>query len=180
VNPDVRRLLLEELVGLRDFEVQIMFMEKYQKQLEKFVDHMSAAFSRWGELDGLVSKDEQSVIVAAYSYGALHHHLLAMKLLICGYFAASGNAQRYVLECMATCLLASSDSRLRQRILEGKYSESKSITALLRKSKMLGLDQDAVKLMEKEIRRCDRLSHPSLLALSSTSLGLCSNPKIVI
>jgi len=57
VNPDVRRLLLEELVGLRDFEVQIMFMEKYQKQLEKFVDHMSAAFSRWGELDGLVSKD---------------------------------------------------------------------------------------------------------------------------
>ena len=57
MNPDVRRLLLEELVGLRDFEVQIMFMEKYQKQLEKFVDHMSAAFSRWGELDGLVSKD---------------------------------------------------------------------------------------------------------------------------
>lgn len=180
MKPEVRQLLREELVGIRDSNVQLMFMEMYEEMLEEFVDHMDAAFTRWSELDEAITRDEQSVIVTAYSYAALHHHLLAMKLFICGYFVASGNAQRYVLECMATCLLASSDPSIRQKILEEKYSETKSITILSKRCQSLGLNQDVIRQIEKEIKHYSRLSHPSLLALSSTILASDSKPKIVI
>jgi len=180
VRPEVRQLLREELVGIRDSNVQLMFMEMYEEMLEEFVDHMDAAFTKWSELDQAITRDEQSVIVTAYSYAALHHHLLAMKLFICGYFVASGNAQRYVLECMATCLLASSDPRIRQRILEDKYSETKSITTLSKRCQSLGLNQDVIRKIEKEIKHYNKLSHPSLLALTSTILASDLSPKIVI
>jgi hypothetical protein len=157
-----------------------MFMEMYEEMLEEFVDHMDAAFTRWSELDQAITRDEQSVIVTAYSYAALHQHLLAMKLFICGYSVASGNAQRYVLECMATCLLASSDPHIRQKILEDKYSETKSITTLSKRCQSLGLNQDVIRQIEKEIKHYNKLSHPSLLALTSTILASDSKPKIAI
>ena len=180
MNPDLRQLLREELVGIRDSNVQLVFMEMYEEMLEEFVDHMDVAFTRWSELDQAITRDESSAIVTAYSYAALHHHLLAMKLFICGYFVASGNSQRYVLECMATCLLASSDPHIRQRILEDKYSETKSITTLSKRCQSLGLNQDVVRQIEKEIKHYNKLSHPSLLALTSTILASGSKPKIVI
>jgi hypothetical protein len=180
VNPDIRQLLTEEIVGIRDSSVQLVFMEKYEEMLEEFADHMAAAFTKWSELDQLITKDEQSVIVTAYSYGALNHHLLAMKLLIGGYFVASCNAQRFVLECMATCLLAASDSNVRKKILEGKYSETKSITTLVKRCQSLGLNQDVVKQIEKEIKHYSKLSHPSLLALTSTIFAYNLNPKVTI
>lgn len=176
----MRQLLAEEIVGIRDSSVQLVFMEKHEEMLEEFADHMASAFTNWSKLDKSITKDEQSVIVTAYSYGALNHHLLAMKLLIGGYFVASCNAQRFVLECMATCLLAASDSKVRQRILEEKYSETKSIAILVRKCQSLGLNQIVVKQIEKEIKRYSKLSHPSLLALTSTILASNSNPKITI
>jgi hypothetical protein len=114
-------------------------MEKYEERLEEFTDHMAAAFTKWSGLDQFITKGEQSVIVTAYSYGALHHHLLAMKLLIGRYFVASYNAQRFVLECVASCLLAASDSNVRKKILEGKYSETKSIATLAKRCRSLGL-----------------------------------------
>jgi hypothetical protein len=180
VKPDIRQLLAEEIVGIRDSSVQLAFMEKYEEMLEEFADHMAAAFTKWSKLDQLITKGEQSMIVTAYSYGALHHHLLAMKLLIGGYFVASCNSQRFMLECMATCLLAASDSNVRQKILEEKYSETKSIITLAKRCKSLGLDQYAVKQIEREIKRYSKLSHPSLLALTSTILASNLNPKITI
>ena len=180
MNPDIRQLLAEEIVGVRDSSVQLVFMEKYEEMLEEFADHLAVALTRWSELDKAITKDEQSVIVTAYSYGALHHHLLAMKLFIGGYFVASGNAQRFVLECMATCLLAASDSQVRQRILEGKYSETRSITTLVRRCQSLGLNQDVVKKIEKEIKHYSKLSHPSFLALAATIIASNSKPKITI
>jgi hypothetical protein len=180
VNPDIRQLLTEEIVGIRDSRVQLVFIEKYEESLEEFADHMATAFTKWSELDKSITKGEQSVIVTAYSYGALHHHLLAMKLLIGGYFVASCNAQRFALECMATCVLAASDSTIRQRILEGKYSETKSIATLVRRRQSLALNQDVVKQIEKEIRHYSKLSHPSLLALTSTILASNLDPKITI
>jgi hypothetical protein len=157
-----------------------MFMEIYEEMLEEFVGHMEAAFNRWSELDQAITKNEQSAIVTAYSYAALHHHLLAMKLFICGYFVAAGNAQRYVLECMATCLLASSDPHIRQKILEDKYSGTRSITTLSKKCQSLGLNPDVIRQIEKEIKHYNKLSHPSLLAVSSTILASDSKPKIVL
>ncbi len=58
---------------------------------------------------------------------ALHHHLLSLKLLISGYFVASGNEERYVLECIATSFLAVSDPNLRARIPEDKFTTSNSV-----------------------------------------------------
>jgi hypothetical protein len=180
VKSDIRQLLTEEIVGIRDSSVQLVFMKEYEEMLEEFADHMATALTKWSELDRLITKGDQSMIVTAYSYGALHHHLLAMKLLISGYFVASCNAQRFMLECMATCLLAASDSNVRQKILEEKYSETKSIITLAKRCKSLGLDQYAVRQIEREKKRYSKLSHPSLLALTSTILASNLNPKITI
>ncbi len=142
---------------------------------------MLLAGGKWKELDQVVTKDQHTMIVTAYAYGAIHYQLLSMKLLIGGYFAASGNAERYVLECIATSILAASDPSLRIRILDGRYTASNSVKHLARKSDHLGLDRKAIERIDIGIRHYDQLSHPSLLALVTTSVTLgSSSPRTLL
>jgi hypothetical protein len=161
--------------------VQLQFVSAYEIELEDFLREMTLAFGRWRELDKVVTKDRNTMIVTAYAYGALHHHLLSMKLLIGGYFVASGNAERYVLECIATSILAASDPSLRVKILEGQYTSNNSVKHLARKADRLKLDRKAIERIRNGIRHYDQLSHPSLLALGSTSVTLgSSSPEILL
>lgn len=174
MDEELKRQIQEELIGKADNQVQLQFISAYESDLEQFLHEMTLAFDTWKELDKAVTKDRYTMIVTAYAYGALHHHLLSMKLLISGYFVASGNAERYVLECIATAILAASDPSLRTRILEGKYTASNSVKHLVKKADRLGLDKKAIERIGKGIRHYDQFSHPSLLALGTTSVTLGS------
>jgi len=181
MNEELRRQIQEELIGKEDAQVQLQFMSAYASELEEFLQEMTIAFSKWKELDQVVTEDRYTMIVTAYAYGAIHHHLLSMKLLIGGYFVASGNAERYILECIATSILAASDPSLRKRILDGRYTASNSVKHLVRKADRLGLDRKAIERIGKGIRHYDQLSHPSLLALGTTSVTLgSSSPKTLL
>jgi hypothetical protein len=139
------------------------------------------AGGKWKELDQVVTKDQYTMIVTAYAYGAIHHQLLSMKLLIGGYFVASRNAERYVLEYIATSILADSDPSLRIRMLDGRYTASNSVKHLVRKADRLGLDRKAIERIGIGIRHYDQLSHPSLLALGTTSVTLgSSSPRALL
>lgn len=175
MDEELRRHIQDELIGKYDAHVQLQFMSAYEIEIEDFLREMTLAFRRWKELDQVVTKDRNSMIVTAYAYGAMHQHLLSMKLLIGGYFGASGNAERYVLECIATSILAASDPRLRVMILEGKYTTTNSVKHLLKKAAQLRLDREAIERIRKGIKHYDQLSHPSLLALGSTSVTLDSS-----
>lgn len=181
MDTKLRRQIQEELEGKEDPHVQIQFMTTYRTELEEFLREMTMAFEKWKELDHEVTKDRFTMIVTAYAYGALHHQLLSMKLLISGYFVASGNAQRYVLECIATSILSASDKSLRTKILEGKYTTNNSVKHLLKSADRLRLDKTAVERIRKGILHYDLCSHPSLFALGMTSAELdSSTPKILL
>lgn len=174
MDEELKRQIQEELIGKADAKVQLQFISAFESEIEQFLQEMTLAFGAWKKLDQSVTKDRYTMVVTAYAYGALHHHLLSMKLLICGYFVASGNAERYVLECIATAILAASDPSLRKRILEGKYTTSNSAKHLIRNADRLGLDKEAIERIGKGIRHYDQFSHPSLLALGTTSVTLGS------
>ena len=178
-DEELRSKIKDEIIGSFDANVQLQFIEVYSNELEDFLREMTLAFTKWRELDRVVTKDRNTMIVSAYAYGALQHHLISMKLLVSGYFVPSGNAQRYVLECIATAILAASDPRLRAMILEGKYSSTNSVKHLLRKSDHLKLDREAIERIRKGIKHYDQLSHPSLLALGSASVALDSSKLIL-
>ena len=179
LDEKLKSKLKDEIIGSYDANVQIQFLEAYANELEDFLREMTLAFSKWKELDRVVTKDQNTMIVSAYTYGSLQHHLISMKLLVSGYFVPSGNAQRYVLEYIATAILAASEPRLRTMILEGKYTSTNSVRHLLKKSDHLNLDREAVERIRKGIKYYDQLSHPSLLALGSASVALDSNQLIL-
>ena len=107
----LRRQIQDELIGRYDAEVQLRFLSTYETELEDFLREMVLAFSKFRELDAFITGDQYTKIVTAYAYGSLQHHLLSTKLLIHGYLIPSGNAERYVLECIATAILAAKIGR---------------------------------------------------------------------
>jgi hypothetical protein len=175
MDEELRRQIQDELTGKTDAQVQLQFMSSYECEIEDFLREMTLAFRRWKELDQVVTRDRNTMVVTAYAYGALHQHLLSMKLLVGGYFSASGNAERYVLECIATSILAASDPKLRELILEGKYTTTNSARRLLKRTTQLNLDRKAVERIVEGIKHYDQLSHPSMLALGTTSVTLDSS-----
>jgi len=88
VSPDMIRHLL---LGMEDVEIRNRFVQTYGDRLELFVGHMANAFLAWERLDARITKDEPSAHITALVYGALHTHVVAMKLLLEGLFVPSGN-----------------------------------------------------------------------------------------
>jgi hypothetical protein len=174
MDEELKRQIQDELIGRYDAEVQLRFLLTYETELEDFRREMAFAFCKWRELDQFITKDRYTMIVTAYAYGSLQHHLLSMKLLIGGYFVPSGNAERYVLECIATAILAASDPELRIKILEGRYTSTNSVKHLLKKADHLKLDREAIERIRTGVKHYDQQSHPSLLALGSTLVTLDS------
>ena len=127
-----------------DAEIRDLFVERYSKQLELFLDHMATAFSDWHRLDSEISKDLPGAHVSALLYGAFHTHVVAMKLLISGLFVPAGNSQRYVLESLATALLVSKPSLgFLKRYMENQYSTTKAVRDVRRHAKALNLEHTA-------------------------------------
>lgn len=140
-------------MGMEDSEIRHQFVQRYSHQLENFVTHMVTAFSLWEELDSHLSKDIPGAHLSALMYGALHTHLVAMKLLISGLLVPAGNSQRYVLESIATALLASSpELDILVRYIDNKYSTSKAIRDVQRNAKILRLESNALKTLSAHSR----------------------------
>ena len=61
MNEELRRQIQEELTGKEDAQVQLQFMSAYASELEEFLQEMTIAFSKWKELDQVVTEDRGRV-----------------------------------------------------------------------------------------------------------------------
>lgn len=142
---------------------------------------METSFSLWQELDSVISKDTRGAHLSALVYGALHTHLIAMKLFITGLFVPAGNSQRYVLESIATALLASSPKlNILSRYIENKYSTSKSIRDVQKNAKLLGLNSEALRMLHVHSKLYDLTSHPTIFSAASLITLKDENSRTVL
>ncbi|MDH5835360.1 hypothetical protein [Luteimonas kalidii] len=173
----IRRILL----GMEDAEIRYRFLLDYNDQLENFVGHMVNAFLAWERLDARITKDEPSAHLTALVYGALHTHLVAMKLLLEGLLVPSGNSQRYVLESIATALLLSRPSLgYLDRYVKNTYSTTKAIRDVTKHAKTLGLEKSALATLSQRSKLYDLCSHPTQFASASLLTLQAENPQTVL
>ena len=178
VSPDTIRHLL---LGVEDAGIRHRFVQTYGDQLEVFVGHMANAFLAWERLDAQITKDEPSVHVTALVYGALHTHVVAMKLLLEGLFVPSGNAQRYVLESIATALLVSKPSLgILDRYVRNTYSTTKAIRDVVRHADTLRLNRVALATLRQHSKLYDLCSHPTQFASASLMTLVPGNSQTVL
>ena len=178
VTPDMIRSIL---LGKEDAEIRYRFIQDYNDQLEEFVGHMVNAFLAWERLDKRMTKDEPSAHVTALVYGALHTHVVAMKLLLEGLFVPSGNSQRYVLESIATALLLSKPSLgYLDRYVRNTYSSTKAIRDVARHAGALRLEKDSIAALGRRSKLYDLCSHPTQFASASLMTLNAENPQTVL
>jgi hypothetical protein len=161
--------VLEVLIGKYDAETIAAFNSLCGDEIDSFVTAMGIAFEAWKELDTILCRDgESGAHVSALLYGALHTHVVSMKLFLMGLFVPSGNAQRYVLESLAMAALGSKPSLgFLDRYAKGQYSTTKAIRDLARHHKKLGIDPIAIEQLKSSVELYDQHSHPTLLSLGS-------------
>lgn len=178
ISPDMIRHLL---LGLDDAGIRHRFIQTYGDRLEVFVGHMANAFLAWERLDAKITKDEPSAHVSALVYGALHTHVVAMKLLLEGLFVPSGNSQRYVLESIATALLISQPSLgYLDRYARNTYSTTKAIRDVARHAGTLRLNRGALATLQQHSKLYDLCSHPTQFASASLMTLVPENPQTVL
>lgn len=178
VTPEMVRCIL---LGTEDAVIRYRFVQDYSDQLEDFVGHMVNAFLAWERLDKRITKDEPSAHVTALVYGALHTHLVAMKLLLEGLFVPSGNSQRYVLESIATALLLSKPSLgYLDRYVRNTYSTTKAIRDVARHAGALRLEKNALAALGQRSKLYDLCSHPTQFASASLMTLKANNSQTVL
>lgn len=178
VSPDMIRHLL---LGVEDAGIRHRFVQTYGDQLEVFVGHMANAFLAWEHLDAQITKDEPSAHVTALVYGALHTHIVGMKLLLEGLFVPSGNSQRYVLESIATALLVSKPSLgILDRYVRNTYSTTKAIRDVVRHADTLRLNRGALATLRQHSKLYDLCSHPTQFASASLMTLVPGNSQTVL
>lgn len=156
------------LLGVEDPEIRYQFVQRYESELETFVSSMVVALGDWEKLDSDLSKDINGAHVSALVYGALNTHLVAMKLLISGLFVPSGNSQRYVLESIATALLASKpELGVLRRYSNDEYSTKNAVRDVKKHAKELQLNHHALEQLSVHAKFYGRTSHPTLFASGS-------------
>lgn len=178
VTPEMIRCIL---LGTEDAVIRYRFVQDYNDQLEEFVGHMVNAFLAWERLDKRITKDEPSAHVTALVYGALHTHVVAMKLLLEGLFVPSGNSQRYVLESIATALLLSKPSLgYLDRYIRNTYSTTKAIRDVSRHASSLQLEKGALATLRQRSKLYDLCSHPTHFASASLMTLQAENSQTVL
>jgi hypothetical protein len=156
------------LMGIEDAQIRYMFVERYSAQLEQFLDHMVLAFAEWHKLDVQIAKKLPGAHVSALVYGALHTHVVAMKLLLNGLIVPAGNSQRYVLESIATALLVSKPSLgFLQRYMDNRYSTTKAVRDVRRHANALHLKGKSLETLDSQAKFYDLSSHPTMFSLAS-------------
>jgi hypothetical protein len=160
-------LIRETVLGFPD-KVLPMFQTQYSNELDEFVSLMAVAYDKWTEFDSLVSGDEELSHVSGLIYGAINFHAIAMHLLISGFLIASGNTQRQVLECIAMALLASKRNLgYLHRYANDKFSTNKAIDLVIKKHKILNLNDTALKTIKTSRNFYNKFSHPTMMTVAS-------------
>lgn len=174
VRPQVRTLeeakakVLDELKGAEDDEHRKEFWSRYEAQINEFVDAMCEGYVKLHDVEPLIAGDEGRGVVVSLAYASLSLHLVSMKLFVSGHIIAAGALFRQVLEAIALALLTSKkDLGIRERFVNHCYSSNDAVNNLVRQSKKLGLNADAVKRVLQAQNFYHKYSHVSPFTIAA-------------
>lgn len=159
--------ILNELLS-DDSEIRTKYSKLFQQDVKVFVQDMAQAFTKYRNLEGVVQLDVNKSYVQAMVYAAFSLNIVSLKLFLSGFIVAAGNMMRQVSESIALALLCSGkDIKVLERFIEGKYSSSNAVQDVLRNSKQLGLNNDALKQLKDLQKFYHKYSHPTLSTLAT-------------
>jgi hypothetical protein len=161
-----REIILKELIS-DDQEVRAEFIKLFEADAKVFAGAMAEAFIGWRALDGEVKGDERRAHVSALVHTAIALHTLSLKLLLSGQTVAAGNLFRQVIESIALALLCSAKNLdVLSKFMADKYSSTKAVDAVLRNSKNLSLNEDALEALKNSQDFYHKYSHITKMTIA--------------
>jgi hypothetical protein len=158
---EARIKILKELTS-DDAEVRAEYLKAFGSEVEKFCEAMAQAVVSWQSLHAEVKADDRRGHVSAWVLTAITLHILSMKVFVSGHIVAAGNLFRQVVETVALALLCSAKLDVLDRLRDGKYSTNDAVQHLLRLAENIGIDKEAVKVLQEAQRFYNNYSHPSV------------------
>ena len=163
----VRDTIKHELTA-DDSDVRAEYLKYFSADVSSFTDAMARAFLNWRALDDEVKGDEKRAHVSALVYSAVTLQILSMKLFLSGYLIPAGNLQRQVLETIALALLCSGkQTGILERYMANQYSTNNAVTHVRRHAETLGLNEEALKILEQSRDFYHKYSHPTLMTIAT-------------
>jgi hypothetical protein len=151
-----------------DTEVADQYMDRYQEQLERFVESMAAAHNAWREFDNTLAGDSQRAHISALIFGALSLHVMSTKFLTWGLLVPAGSTMRQVLEIISMTFLASKPSLgYLDRYASGRYSTNFAIRDVLKNAEKLSLSRSALEVLRNGRDFYNKFNHPTLITIAT-------------
>jgi hypothetical protein len=162
----------KEILG-ENKEVKEKFISTFETEITEFINSIVESYQRWSKYDSLVGSDRRRAFVAAFLFNAITNLSASMKMLIAGYTIPSGNLIRQTIESTCSAILCSSELlQFYQQVEQDKFSSKSSLNLVLKHSKKLHINRDAMISLKKLYEFYHNFSHSSSLTLAfNTSIG---------
>lgn len=151
------------------WQIRKTYRSIFSDEIDHFVEAMSLAYERWRELDHKCEKDQRRAYASSLVYSAISLQISSMNLFLSGWLVAAGNIQRQVLEAMSLAFLVTSPQLdVFDKFKEGVFRSNKAPKMLLDNIKLFMLNDEAVKILIKNVNFYHNFSHAGMFTLAST------------
>jgi len=172
MDKDLHFIFSKEMLG-EDKEVKEKFISNFEPEITQFINSIAESYQTWQKYDSLVGSDRRHAFVAAFLFNAITNLSASMKMLIAGYTIPSGNLVRQTIESICSAILCSSEwLQFYQQVEQDKFSSKSSLNLVLKHSKKLQINRNAMLALKKLYEFYHKLSHSSSLTLAfNISIG---------
>lgn len=161
-----RETIFKELTS-DDTEIRSEYLKLFEAEAKAFADPMAQAFIKWRTFDNAVEGNEKRAYVSALVYTAITLHVLSMKLFLSGQTVAAGNLSRQVIESIALSILCScKDLNVLGRFMNDQYSTSGAVQDVIKHSKKMSLNREALQSLKMSQDFYHRYSHVTKATLA--------------
>ena len=180
VKDRLSRADFAEIVTGSDEATLDEFRERFDGQIETFLDNVTAAYDRLTHLTSAAQGDVRAAWVETFGYSALDNLVTSMRLLIRGLVVPAGNLVRQFGESSAMVLLCSHHAidvveRLEAALEAEPEAEVRKfpiraaprMVARTRNSELLGIGEEGWTGFQEITKWYDRFSHTSLVGLGN-------------
>jgi hypothetical protein len=168
VRAELAKLVSQDLRS-RDTEARAAFIREFGDAERQFEQATTVALSIWSEFfDDLDGSDDGKGVVAAVAFTAINHNISSFKLFMSGYTVASGSLFRQVLEGISVALLCSVKTlTVRERFMKDIYSTNYAVNDLVKHSRVVHVNADAVKTLQVAHKFYHKYAHLSKLTIAA-------------
>lgn len=159
--------IIRQVISGEDGESRNVFTSKFNDEVEQFTASMIAALEKWEDFNSKIGEDENRIKISNLIYCCINHCVVAMELFLAGNLVPSGNTMRQALEAVAMGILASKPNLgFLENFSNDMYSTSKAIRDVLRNSKELNINKDAMEVIQESENFYHKFSHISLMTIA--------------